>query len=327
MLQFQRNTNTQLYTKMLTRQLQAISKRALHISTKTLAAKAKDPTAINPSEASHFSDLASSWWDETGSQRILHKMNLLRMDFINKTIKTSIQLNKGVTNPEQMVFIPGWNFNNLLPDDVSSAIQKEIDNSVRSKSRKLQLKCLDVGCGGGILSECLARLPMVSSVKGIDMTKNVIKVAKKHMKLDPSLEKKLSYEMTSLEHVPKTEMFDVVTMMELLEHVDYPATVVKQALSHVAPGGYLFLSTINRDFISWFTTIFMGEHVLNIVPVGTHTYSKYIKQSEIKKFMNQFRDRFKVVDLKGCAYFPAVGWFFTGIQNMGNYMMAIRRIK
>jgi len=312
---------------MLSTKLQVISKRAVHLSSKVLAAKPKDPTAINPSEASHFSDLASSWWDETGSQRILHRMNLLRMDFINKTIKTSIPLNKDITDPEKMVFIPGWNFNNLLPDDVSSAIQKEIDDSVRLNSQKLQLKCLDVGCGGGILSECLARLPMVSSVKGIDMTKNVIKVAKKHMKLDPSLENKLEYKMMSLEHIPKTEMFDVVTMMELLEHVDYPATVLKQALSHVAPGGYLFLSTINRDLISWFTTIFMGEHILNIVPVGTHTYSKYIKQSEIKGFMDQLKDKFKVVDVKGCAYFPAVGWFFTGVQNMGNYMMAIRKIK
>lgn len=310
---------------MVPKQIIRTSLRQFHTFPKVLVAA--DPTAINPSEESHFGKLASSWWDETGPQRILHKMNLLRMDFINKTIKSRIPLNEGIADPEKQTFVPGWNFHNVLPEDVSSAIQGEIDNSVRAKCKDLHLNCLDIGCGGGILSESLARLPIVSSVKGVDMTPEVIKVANLHKKKDPILDDKLTYKVTSLEHVPDTDMFDVVTMMELLEHVDYPATVIEQAMKHVVPGGYLFVSTINRDFVSWFTTIFMGEHVLNIVPVGTHTYGKYIKQTEIRQFFKESAKDFEVLDVKGCAYFPAVGWFFTGIQNMGNYMMAIRRIR
>ncbi|QPG76347.1 hypothetical protein FOA43_003734 [Brettanomyces nanus] len=315
---------------MIRRQIYTTHKRLFHFSLKcfnsqTHAIAKPDLTAINPSEKSHFKNLAATWWDETGSQRILHKMNLLRMDFINDVIKSRLSLNEAITDPEQKVFIPGWNFQNILPEEVSHEIQKEIDQATREKCGDLQLKCLDIGCGGGILSESLARLSIVESVKGIDMTPEVIQVAKLHKKLDPLLEDKLSYKVISLEHIDEKEKYDVITMMELLEHVDYPAMIVKEALSHLNPDGYLFISTINRDFVSWFTTIFMGEHVLNIVPVGTHTYGKYIKQRELKEFVDEFQKDYRVVDSKNCGYFPTVGWFFTGIENMGNYMMAIKR--
>ncbi|VEU20013.1 DEKNAAC100260 [Brettanomyces naardenensis] len=300
-----------------------VSQRLFHSSAKTL--NRADLTDINPSEKSHFKGLAATWWDETGSQRILHKMNLLRMDFINDTIKSQLKLNQGVMDPEDRIFIPGWNYHNVLPEAISNDIQKEIDGATRQKLSEVQLKCLDIGCGGGILSESLARLPIVESVKGIDMTPEVIKVANEHKELDPCLEGKLSYEIVSLDRIADDEKYDMITMMELLEHVDYPATVMKQALSHLNPGGYLFVSTINRDLVSWFTTIFMGEYVLGIVPIGTHTYLKYIKESELKEYLDEFKNDFEVVDSKGCAYFPAVGWFYTGINDMGNYMMAIRR--
>lgn len=281
-------------------------------------------TTIQQSEKEHFKQLASTWWDSYGPQRILHKMNVLRMDFISDNIRDHILVNEDAKTEDEKIFIPGWNYKNLLPVEISNQIESELDNATWTKYKHMKLSCLDIGCGGGLLSESLARLPNVDHVKGIDMTPEVIAVAKQHMSLDPILEDKLDYQVTSLDDIPKNEVFDVVTCMEMLEHVEYPSVVLKTALSHVKPNGYFFLSTINRDFVSWFTTIFMGEHILNIVPLGTHTYSKYIKEEEITEFLQTIKD-FEIIDSKGCAYLPAVGWFYTSTPKIGNYMMALRR--
>lgn len=281
-------------------------------------------TDITPSEAAHFQQLAASWWDSNGPQRILHKMNLLRMDFINDTMKSHILVNEGITNPDEKLFVPGWSHQNLISGEISAEIDSQLNAAIQTKWSAMNMRCLDIGCGGGLLSESLARMANVSFVKGIDMTPDVIKVAKQHQSLDPMLSSRLEYQLTSLDEIPSEEMYDVVTCMEMLEHVEYPAVVLEKALSHVTPGGYLFLSTINRDFVSWFTTIFMGEHVLKIVPLGTHTYSKYIMETEIRGFLKSMED-FEVVGSKGCGYLPAVGWVYTPSANVGNYMMAIRR--
>lgn len=247
------------------------------------------------------------------------------MDFITENIKSHILLNEKVKNDDEKVFVPGWNYRNLLPTEISDQIENEIQESISEKYSALKFKCLDIGCGGGLLTESLARLPVVESVKGVDMTPAVIQVANEHIEMDPILTEKLSYQLISLDDIPKHETYDIVTCMEMLEHVEYPSVVLKKALSHVNPGGYLFLSTINRDFVSWFTTIFMGEYVLKIVPLGTHTYSKYIKEQEVQEFVTRFKSEYDVIDSKGCAYLPACGWFFTNSPKIGNYMLAIRR--
>lgn len=282
-------------------------------------------TTITPSEQEHFQQLAATWWDSNGPQRILHKMNILRMDFIADNIKSHILVNENAQTEDEKVFIPGWNHQNLLPKEISSQIENELKSATWNLYKQMKMKCLDIGCGGGLLSESLARLPNVSSVKGIDMTPEVIEVANHHKQLDPILAEKLNYELKSLDDVSEADLYDVVTCMEMLEHVEYPAVILKKALSHVKPGGYLFLSTINRDFVSWFTTIFMGEHILKIVPLGTHTFSKYIKEDEIREFAETLKNDFEIIDSKGCAYLPAVGWFYTPTPKVGNYMMALRR--
>ncbi|GMM29128.1 hexaprenyldihydroxybenzoate methyltransferase [Martiniozyma asiatica (nom. inval.)] len=285
-------------------------------------------TAISANEAAHFAKLASSWWDSTGPQRILHKMNLLRMDFINKTVKTHLPLDRSATSdfsregkPIEGPFIPGWN-HRLLPKEISEKIDTDLQDATWKHWNQLKLNCLDIGCGGGLLTESLARLKNVEGVKGIDMTPEVLEVAKAHALLDPIVAGKVSYELTALENVHGE--YDIVTCMEMLEHVEYPALVLQKAMSLVKPGGYLFLSTINRDAISWFTTIFMGEHMLRIVPVGTHTYEKYIKEGEIRDVVER-QQGYNVVDSEGLAYLPLKGWFCTGKPEIGNYIMAIQR--
>ncbi|KAG7731293.1 hypothetical protein KL948_003573 [Ogataea haglerorum] len=279
-------------------------------------------TAISEAEKSHFNNLAASWWDTTGPQRILHKMNLVRMDFINETLRRHVNINAGVPG-EHKTFVPGWNHHNVLPGPVAQSIQTEIDRRIAQELSKLRLSCLDIGCGGGILSESLARLPMVASVRGIDLSPEVVRVANEHKALDPAITDKIDYQLRSIEQLDKDDQYDVVTMMEMLEHVEYPALVLQTAMQHVKQDGFLFLSTINRDLVSWLTTIVFGEYVLRIVPVGTHTYSKYIDRREIAEFVDG--TQFRVVDARGCTYFPLRGWVFTGLPDTGNYLMALQR--
>lgn len=289
-------------------------------------------TSTSQDEMTHFNALASSWWDVDGPQRILHKMNFLRMDFITETVKAHIKLNYGNTDQEDSVYIPPYN-PNLLPEPIREAILAEQDIRRDELLSENKLTVLDVGCGGGILSESMARLTYVKSVLGIDLSKDVLEAAKLHSRRDPIFTEnpnKLKYELSAIEDLPSENQYDIVTMFEMLEHVDYPSNVLSEALKRVKVGGWVFISTINRDFISWFTTIFMGEHLLRIVPVGTHTLDKYINQHEIKDWMennDEIKDSFTIVDSKGCIYIPAYGWKFTNSANVGNYFMAIRRNK
>lgn len=283
-------------------------------------------TSTSQDEMDHFNQLASTWWDVDGPQRILHKMNLLRMDFIQETLRNSIPLNEGVTNPDEEVYVPGYSLD-LLPKPIADQIKQEQElkrDLLISQAPKL--KALDIGCGGGILSESLARLKQIESVKGIDLSTDVVEAAKLHKKLDSILNKKLTYQLSAIEDISAEEQYDIVTMFEVLEHVSLPSEFLSSALKHVKPNGWLFISTINRDFISWFTTIFMGEHVLRIVPVGTHHLDKYINESELQEWFAE-RPEFKVMSSKGCVYLPFNGWSFTSSPNVGNFFMAIQRTK
>lgn len=283
-------------------------------------------TSTSQDEMDHFNQLASTWWDVDGPQRILHKMNLLRMDFIQETLRNSIPLNENVSNPEEEVYVPGYSLD-LLPKPIADQIVKEQEfkrDLLVSQSPKL--KALDIGCGGGILSESLARLKQIESVKGIDLSTDVVEAAKLHKRLDPTLNEKLTYQLSAIEDISADERYDIVTMFEVLEHVSLPSEFLSSALKHVKPNGWLFISTINRDFISWFTTIFMGEHVLKIVPVGTHHLDKYINESELQEWFAE-KPEFKVVSSKGCIYLPFNGWSFTSSPNVGNFFMAIQRTK
>lgn len=281
-------------------------------------------TGTTSNELSHFAQLADSWWDVNGPQRILHKMNLLRLDFILNLLKSN--WNKNSTSKK---FIPGYSFD-LLPDELRAKYTKQVQEHETelfdSKSPDSpQYKVLDIGCGGGILSECLARLPFTSQVRGIDLSPDVIKVAKAHMAKDPKLAGKLDYRLIELSKLdPKVEKYDIITLFEVLEHVEYPSEVLSQALDRLNPGGWMFLSTMNRTAVSYFTTIFVGEYILKVVPKGTHTLSKYINEEELREWFEQ-RDDCDVISSEGCIYIPAYGWKLTGPVQMGNYFMAIRK--
>lgn len=276
-------------------------------------------TSASQDEISHFQELAPSWWDVHGSQRILHLMNNCRMDFIQRVLHQRVK----ITNPD--TYIPGFNYKEFFPEHVSQNISRELSLEVDAKIQAQKLQVLDIGCGGGILSESLARLPFIEHVTGIDLTKECVEVARNHALRDPSLENKVDYELKALEDVE--DKFDVVTCLEMLEHVEAPSEILRHAWLKLKPNGVLFVSTINRDFVSWFTTIFMGEQVLNIVPRGTHHLEKYIKATEITNWFKTHEPfTHQVAETKGLMYLPLKGWVEHDCSDIGNYIMAIKKL-
>jgi 2-polyprenyl-6-hydroxyphenyl methylase/3-demethylubiquinone-9 3-methyltransferase len=144
-------------------------------------------------------------------------------------------------------------------------------------------KVLDVGCGGGILSEALARSG--AQVTGIDLSEASLEAARQHAQLDGL---SIDYLHTSAEEIAQTQAgsFDVVTCMEMLEHVPEPEKVIAACAQVLKPGGYAFFSSINRTPKAFLFAIIGGEYIFRLLPRGTHTYSKLIRPEELKSWCN-----------------------------------------
>jgi 2-polyprenyl-6-hydroxyphenyl methylase / 3-demethylubiquinone-9 3-methyltransferase len=140
---------------------------------------------------------------------------------------------------------------------------------------------LDVGCGGGILSESMAELG--AKVTGIDMSEKALNVAKSHLQEG---ELAIDYQQSTAEDFAKThiEEFDIVTCLEMLEHVPDPASVINACTKMVKPGGGLFFSTINRNIKAYLFAILGAEYILQLLPKGTHDYAKFIRPSELARW-------------------------------------------
>ncbi|KAH8722634.1 S-adenosyl-L-methionine-dependent methyltransferase [Phaeosphaeriaceae sp. PMI808] len=193
------------------------------------------------------------------------------------------------------------------------------------------MRYLDIGCGGGIFAESAARLPSTHSVTAIDPTPAVLAVAQRHQRRDPTLMApgKLSYVNTSIEDFTRPKMasegFDVVTLFEVLEHVNAPGPFLEQVLPHVKPGGWLVLSTIARTWTSWVVTNVMAEDVLGIVPKGTHEWGKYVNEEELRTWFGKQEGWGEAKSL-GVMYVPGFGWReVKGGESWGNYFLGVRR--
>ena len=180
-------------------------------------------------------------------------------------------------------------------------------------------RVLDVGCGGGILSEAMARLG--ASVTGIDLSEKPLKVAQLHL-LESGLD--IRYELISPEELQKTASgsFDVVTCMELLEHVPDPASTVAACAKLVKPGGRVFFSTINRNPKSFLYAIVGAEHVLRLLPRGTHEYARFIRPSELAAFARAAG--LELDDLTGMTYNPITRVYALSPDVDVNYIAACR---
>ena len=228
---------------------------------------------VDPAELAKFSDLAHRWWDPESEFQPLHKINPLRL---------------------------GW-----------------IDSLAPLNGRHV----LDVGCGGGILADAMARKG--ATVLGIDLAPKSLKVAQLHA-LEAGTNgveyREVSAETLATEQ-PAT--FDVVTCMEMLEHVPDPASIVDACAKLVKPGGWVFFSTINRNAKAFMFAIVGGEYLLNLLPRGTHEFARLIKPSELAGHC-----RSAGLDLqqsRGMEYNPLTQRYWLGADTSVNYLLATRR--
>ena len=169
----------------------------------------------------------------------------------------------------------------------------------------------------------------------IDPSAEVIAVAKSHALQDPAFQEtgRLEYLHTSVEELAvrpeaREGQYDIVTLFEVIEHIDFPAPFLASCLPFVKPGGWLVLSTIARTWTSWMTTKIVAEDLLGVVPRGTHDWGKYINEGELSGF---FRERNGWggeggVKSMGCMYVPGLGWkMAVGGEKWGNYFFGVRR--
>jgi 2-polyprenyl-6-hydroxyphenyl methylase/3-demethylubiquinone-9 3-methyltransferase len=183
------------------------------------------------------------------------------------------------------------------------------------------LQALDVGCGGGILADSMARRG--AQVLGIDLSSKALKIAQLHALEAETLQ--ISYREVSAEALAE-EMpacFDVVTCMEMLEHVPDPASVVRACASLVKPGGWVFFSTINRSPKSFLLAIVGAEYVLNMLPRGTHEYAKMIRPSELALYCRQAG--LDLCNSAGLEHNPLTQRYWLSDNTDVNYMLAARR--
>jgi 2-polyprenyl-6-hydroxyphenyl methylase / 3-demethylubiquinone-9 3-methyltransferase len=202
--------------------------------------------SVNDEEIKKFSAVGKDWWSAESNRGTgpLHSMNPVRVAFIRRTLAQELHLNK-----------------------VSPNLQMQ------------GLDILDVGCGGGILSESLARLG--ANVTSIDPSDVNIKIARKHSSADP-LTSTIDYCQMTVEEMAKTgRQFDVVCSLEVIEHVETPMAFVAACGSLVKKGGSLYLSTINRNLKSFGVAIVGAEYVMNMLPHGTHDWNKFITPEEL----------------------------------------------
>ena len=183
------------------------------------------------------------------------------------------------------------------------------------------LRVLDVGCGGGILADSMARKG--ATVLGIDLASKALKVAQLHALEAETL--RVEYREISAEALADEQpgSFDVVTCMEMLEHVPNPASVVKACATLVKPGGYVFFSTINRNAKAFLFAIVGAEYVLNMLPRGTHEYAKLIKPSELARYCRVVSLGF--MQTKGMEYNPLTRHYWLSSDTSVNYLVATQK--
>lgn len=239
-------------------------------------------SSIDPEEVAYFERLAHRWWDTEGPFWPLHKLNAFRVGYIREHLAAVLGRDADADGPFEGV------------------------------------RVLDIGCGGGILSESMACLG--AEVTGIEITDKNVKVAQMHAQWS-GLE--IAYRLASVDQlVGEGATFDVVLNMEVVEHVEHLAGFLADCGRLVRPGGVMFIASINRTLAAWLIAIVGAEYVLRWLPRGTHHYRKLAPPDEVKGLLG---DDFRLVHETGVRVNPLNRKFsFTRWQGV-NYMLLMQR--
>ena len=214
--------------------------------------------SVNKKEIEKFSKMAAEWWDPSGKFKPLHKFNPIRIKYIKENIINSFKL--------------------------------------KTKPRPLEkINILDIGCGGGLLSEPMTRLG--ANVTGIDASRKNISIAKLHAKKNKL---KINYLCSSPEKLKIKKKFDVILNMEIVEHVEDINFFINSCSKLLKKNGIMFIATLNKTLKSYMFAIIGAEYVLRWLPIGTHDWEKFVRPEDLKNILN--KNKLKLEKLDGMNF-------------------------
>ena len=234
-------------------------------------------SSVNKKEIEKFSNMADEWWDPHGKFKPLHKFNPIRIKYIKENIIDQFK--------------------------------------IRNKAKPLSgIDILDIGCGGGLLSEPMSR--MGANVTGIDASEKNIKVAKLHSKENKL---KINYLCSSPEKLSIKKKFDVILNMEIVEHVEDLDFFLKSCSNLLKKNGIMFVATINKTLKSYVFAIVGAEYILRWLPIGTHEWNKFLTPDELIKLGKN--NYLEMINLDGMIFNPIKGSWGVGKDSSVNYII------
>ena len=236
---------------------------------------------INKKEIEKFSKIAAEWWNPNGKFKPLHKFNPIRIKYIKDNIIKKFNLN--------------------------------------SSNKPLKtINILDIGCGGGLLSEPMSRLG--ANVVGIDASKKNIEVAKFHAKKNKL---KINYICASPEILKIQKKFDVILSMEIIEHVEDINFFIKKSSELLKKNGLMFIATLNKTLKSYIFAIIGAEYILNWLPIGTHDWEKFMKPNKLINIAKN--SKLNLIDLNGIKFNPLIDKWSLSSDKSVNYIANFRK--
>ena len=238
--------------------------------------------SINKQEIEKFSKIATEWWSPNGKFKPLHKFNPIRIQYLKENIIEHFKL--------------------------------------KQSSRPLKkINILDIGCGGGLLSEPMSKLG--ANVTAIDASKKSIEVAKFHAKKNNL---KINYLCSSPEKLNIKKKFDVILNMEIIEHVDDINFFIKKSSNLLKKNGLMFVATLNKTFKSYLFAIIGAEYILKWLPIGTHDWEKFVKPDELVNLGKKFN--LKLKKLNGMVFNPIMNKWHLSNDKSVNYIGKFKKI-